>query len=172
MNVLDRFRLDGKAPFITGGSRGFGRAMALAAAEVGADIVLNGRDPDALAKTADEIRERGRQAWTFAARRRAAGGMRRPFATACWRKPARSTSSINNVGGRSHQRADRGYRSRAPGRRFVDLNLTHCFLCTKMIGGAMLARGRRPGHQHRLDQRHDRQSRHRRAALRNDQGGA
>src|SRR6185503_638556 len=24
---------------------------------------------------------------------------------------------------------------------FVDLNLTHCFICTKMIGGAMLERG-------------------------------
>ena len=26
-------------------------------------------------------------------------------------------------------------------RRYIDLNLTHCFICTKMIGGAMLARG-------------------------------
>ena len=67
MNVLDRFRLDGKRLFVTGGSRGFGRVIALAAAEAGADIVLNGRDPAALAKTADEVRERGRQAWTFAA---------------------------------------------------------------------------------------------------------
>jgi NAD(P)-dependent dehydrogenase (short-subunit alcohol dehydrogenase family) len=25
--------------------------------------------------------------------------------------------------------------------RFVDLNLTHCFICTRMIGGAMLKRG-------------------------------
>ena len=30
MNVLDRFRLDGKRLFITGGSRGFGRVIALA----------------------------------------------------------------------------------------------------------------------------------------------
>ncbi len=67
MNVLDRFRLDGKRLFITGGSRGFGRAIALAAAEAGADIILNGRDPDALARTAAEIRERGRQVWTFPA---------------------------------------------------------------------------------------------------------
>ena len=65
MNVLDRFRLDGKRLFITGGSRGFGRVIALAAAEAGADIVLNARDADALARTADEVRERGRQVWTF-----------------------------------------------------------------------------------------------------------
>ena len=64
MNVLDRFRLDGKRLFITGGSRGFGRVIALAAAEAGADVILNARDPDALARTADEVRARGRQAWT------------------------------------------------------------------------------------------------------------
>ena len=36
MAVLDRFRLDGKRLFITGGSRGLGREMALAIAEAGA----------------------------------------------------------------------------------------------------------------------------------------
>ena len=67
MNVLDRFRLDGKCLLVTGGSRGFGRVIALAAAEAGADIILNARDADALAKTAGEVRERGRQVWTYAA---------------------------------------------------------------------------------------------------------
>ena len=33
MTVLDQFRLDGKCILVTGGSRGFGRAIALAAAE-------------------------------------------------------------------------------------------------------------------------------------------
>ena len=33
MGVLDRFRLDGRRLFITGGSRGLGREMALALAE-------------------------------------------------------------------------------------------------------------------------------------------
>src|SRR5258706_13627043 len=65
MNVLDRFRLDGKRLFITGGSRGFGRVIALAAAEAGADIAINARDPDALARTAAEVKERGRRVWTF-----------------------------------------------------------------------------------------------------------
>ena len=36
MGVLDRFRLDGKRLFISGGSRGLGREMALAIADAGA----------------------------------------------------------------------------------------------------------------------------------------
>ena len=44
MSVLDRFRLDGQRLFITGGSRGLGREMALAIADAGANVVLVGRD--------------------------------------------------------------------------------------------------------------------------------
>lgn len=66
MGVLDLFRLDRKRVFISGGSRGLGREMALALAEAGADVVLTGRDPASLATTAADIRARGRQAWTFA----------------------------------------------------------------------------------------------------------
>ena len=35
MSILDRFRLDGRRLFITGGSRGLGRQMALALADKG-----------------------------------------------------------------------------------------------------------------------------------------
>ena len=65
MSVLDRFRLNGKRAFITGGSRGLGREMALALADVGADIVLVGRDADSLAQTAGDIRKLGRNADTL-----------------------------------------------------------------------------------------------------------
>ena len=57
MGVLDRFRLDGKRLFVTGGSRGLGREMALAIADAGADVVLVGRDLASLEKTAADIRE-------------------------------------------------------------------------------------------------------------------
>ena len=139
MTVLDQFRLDGKCILVTGGSRGFGRAIALAAAEAGADVTLVARDPDALARTADEVRERGRKAWTFAA------DIAEP--TACEDLCRRALSKgppidilVNNVGGRNVDVAIENT-DLATWRQFIDLNLTHCFICTKMIGGAMLARG-------------------------------
>jgi NAD(P)-dependent dehydrogenase (short-subunit alcohol dehydrogenase family) len=138
MSVLDRFRLDGKRLLVTGGSRGFGRAIALAAAEVGADVLLVARDPSALARTADEVRERKRQAWTFAA------DIGEPAACEdlCRRALAEGPIDIlvNNVGGRNVDVAIEDT-DLATWRRFIDLNLTHCFICTKTIGGAMLARG-------------------------------
>jgi len=139
MTVLDQFRLDGKCMLVTGGSRGFGRAIALAAAEAGADVMLVARDPDALARTADEVRARGRKAWTFPA------DIAEP--TACEDLCRRVLDEgqpidilVNNVGGRNVDIAIEDT-DLATWRRFIDLNLTHCFLCTKMIGGAMLARG-------------------------------
>ena len=139
MNVLDRFRLDGKRLFVTGGSRGFGRAIALAAAEAGADIVLNARDPDALASTAHEVRERGRRVWTFP------GDIARPAVceNLCKRVLVEAGPIdilVNNVGGRKLDVAIEDTELDT-WRSFVDLNLTHCFICTKIVGGAMLPRG-------------------------------
>ena len=51
-----------KVVLVTGGSKGIGRAIALALAEDGADVALAARGPEPLEKTAREIEERGRRA--------------------------------------------------------------------------------------------------------------
>ncbi|MDV7086989.1 SDR family oxidoreductase [Rhodococcus sp. IEGM 248] len=55
--VLDLFRLDGNAAIVTGASRGLGRALAIALAEAGADIVAV--DIGELDQVAKEVRARG-----------------------------------------------------------------------------------------------------------------
>jgi NAD(P)-dependent dehydrogenase (short-subunit alcohol dehydrogenase family) len=47
---------------VTGGSKGIGRAIALALAEDGFDVAVAARSPEPLEKTAREIEERGRRA--------------------------------------------------------------------------------------------------------------
>ena len=44
--ILDKFLLNGKVAVVTGGTKGMGKAMALALAEVGADIAAVSRRPD------------------------------------------------------------------------------------------------------------------------------
>lgn len=48
----------GKKAIVCASSKGLGRGCAIALAEAGCDLVVNGRDPVLLAKTAAEIRER------------------------------------------------------------------------------------------------------------------
>ncbi len=60
--VDDRFSMAGRVAVITGGGTGIGRASALVLAEYGADIVLAGRRPEPLKKTAAEIEALGRRA--------------------------------------------------------------------------------------------------------------
>ena len=100
---------------------------------------LNGARSEALAKTAGEVRERGRKAWTFAARHRRS----RHCEALCRRVLAEAGPIdilVNNVGGRNLDVAIEDT-DLDTWQNFIDLNLTHCFLCTKIIGGAMLKRG-------------------------------
>jgi NAD(P)-dependent dehydrogenase (short-subunit alcohol dehydrogenase family) len=139
MSVLDRFRLDGKRLFITGGSRGLGREMALAIADAGADVLLTGRDEASLERTAALIRALGGQAWPLQA------DMSAPAAceTACAEALAEHGPFdilINNVGGRRDPTPIREMPVER-WRELVDLNLTSAFVCTRIIGGAMIGRG-------------------------------
>lgn len=140
MGVFDRLRLGGKRAFITGGSRGLGREMALGLAEAGADITMVGRTVETLEETAADIRALGRNVATIVA------DMSDPSACEAACLEAVSVQGgfdilVNNIGGR---------RINVPvedmpldqWKALVDLNLTSTFLCCKHIGGAMIRRGR------------------------------
>lgn len=60
--------LSGKKALVTGGSRGIGKAIAIALAEAGADVAINYlRKKAAADETADKIRAKGRKALTVRA---------------------------------------------------------------------------------------------------------
>jgi len=140
MGVLDRFRLDGKRLFITGGSRGLGREMSLAIAEAGAAVTLVGRDEASLRQTAGEIVARG-QFGDFLV---ADVGQPSEAERACQEALDRHGAFdilINNVGGRRIDIPTQELPTEK-WQQILDLNLTSTFICTRMIGGAMVARGR------------------------------
>ena len=137
--ILDRFRSDGKRALITGGSRGLGREMALALAEVGADVAITGRDQKSLDRTAGEIEGLGRKAWAYSA-----DAVNSDTVEAMCASVLSDTGGIdiliNNTGGRlvnvpvEEQSLD-------DWKRIIDLNVTSTFLCTQAIGKAMIEKG-------------------------------
>lgn len=127
---------------MTGASRGLGREMALAFADVGADVVITGRTAETLERTAAEIRARGREAWTRVV------DMGQPDACERACEEIRDALGpldilVNNVGNRVGSAPIQEV-PLATWRESIDLNLTSCVAATRILGGAMLSSGR-PG---------------------------
>jgi len=114
--------------------------MALAIADAGADVILVGRDPKSLESTAVDIRRFGREAVPIQA------DMSKPEECEKTCKKALSDHGpidilINNIGGRRIN-VPVVDQSLEEWREILDLNLTSTFLCTKILGGAMVERKR------------------------------
>lgn len=140
MSVLDRFRLDGRRAMITGGSRGLGRAMAQALADAGADLLLVGREKQALETAQSELAVTGRKVDVIIAD----VGVPAEAERACKEALERCGGFdilINNVGGRriSIPTEDLPLKD---WQHIVDLNVTSAFLCCREIGKGMISRKR------------------------------
>jgi NAD(P)-dependent dehydrogenase (short-subunit alcohol dehydrogenase family) len=67
MGVLDKFSLEGKKAFVTGGSQGIGKAVAIGFAEAGADVAIVARGKVKAEEAAHEISKLGVKAITIGA---------------------------------------------------------------------------------------------------------
>ncbi len=96
--ILDKFRLDDQVAVVTGAGRGLGAAIAVAFAEVGADVVVASRTQSELDAVAAQIRATGRRAHVVV------GDLAHPESTAALAAAAvaefgRLDIVVNNVGG-------------------------------------------------------------------------
>ena len=140
MSVLDRFRLTGRTAFVTGGSRGLGRAMAQSLAEAGANLILIGREAETLQHAQTELVKLGVRVDTVQADLSTPEGA----VTACGRALSLGIPVeilVNNVGGRRVNVPTEDF-SITEWNALFNLNLTSALVCAQELGKPMLARGR------------------------------
>jgi 7-alpha-hydroxysteroid dehydrogenase len=98
MSILQRFQMDGSVAIVTGSGRGIGRAIALAYAEAGADVVCSARSLDEVQAVAEEVRALGRRALAIACDVNDAE-QRQALVRHSVEQMGRITHLVNNVGG-------------------------------------------------------------------------
>jgi len=113
--------------------------MALAIADAGADVILTGRDVASLEQTASDIRQLGREAVPIQADIGDLADCERACRLAL-DEHGPIDILVNNVGGR-RVNIPTEEMPLETWQQIMDLNLNSTFLCTKLIGGAMLAAG-------------------------------
>ncbi len=129
--------LKDKIAIITGAGRGIGRAIALAYARAGAEVVLVSRTRSELETVADEVREIGRRALVIVADVSVAAEVNR-MAEATLSEFGRVDILVNNAaiaGPKSVLET-----SLEDWNRMITANLTSVFLCTKAILEHMIDR--------------------------------
>ncbi len=131
-------RLRGKATAVTGATRGIGRAIALAFAREGADVLVNGRDAAAGRAVCAEIEALGRRAvWHAADLGRVPEA--RGVVAAAVAAFGRLDVLVNNAG--LFERKPVLELDEADWDRLLDVNLKGAFFCAQAAGRAMLGRG-------------------------------
>ena len=139
MPILEQFSLVGRRAVITGASRGLGLEMARALGEAGAELIIVGSESTRLEAAAEELRAAGHVVYPVIADLSQPAEAERLCDRLLADFPVIDIL-VNNVGGRRINIPTEDL-PLEEWQRIIDLNLTHVFICTKRLGGAMLPRG-------------------------------
>ena len=139
MSILEQFKLDGKTALVTGARRGIGKAMAVALAEAGADIVATSASLDpGDSELRREVEEHGSQFWGYAcdlSNRQAVYS----FVEAVHRECPPIDILVNNAGTVLRKPAEE--HPDAYWDKVLEVNLNAQFVLAREFGKGMLQRG-------------------------------
>ncbi len=138
--LQQKFGLAGKVALVTGSSQGLGKAMAIALARAGADVIINGRDATKLAPVVAEITalNLGIRAHAIAADLGDRAAVQRLIDQAvAWQ--GHLDILVNNAG--IIKRTPAADHSDADWDAVIDVNLNGVFTACRAAGKHMLARG-------------------------------
>jgi NAD(P)-dependent dehydrogenase (short-subunit alcohol dehydrogenase family) len=137
--IFDKFRLDGRVAVVTGGGRGLGKAMAVALAQAGADVVVSARTVEQIEQTASEIRQMGRKCLPVRADVGRSDDVR-ALAESTLERFGRIDILVNNAGGGTPRSfidiSDEEWH------QTLDTNLSSVFYCCREMGRQMIAQGK------------------------------
>jgi NAD(P)-dependent dehydrogenase (short-subunit alcohol dehydrogenase family) len=136
--VLDRFRLDGRVAFVTGGGQGIGRGFAHALGEAGAAVAVVDVVASRAEAVAHELAQKGIQALALIADVTQPEQVQAMVeqVTGHW---GSLTIAVNNAG--IGQWVDAEQMTMADWQRMIDINLTGVFVCAQAAARVMLASG-------------------------------
>ena len=139
MSYLDKFRLDGRVAFVTGGARGIGLCIAEALSEAGAQVTIGDRDTAAVAEALETLAAKGItvEGTTLDVTNSAEV---RAVADALVERAGRVDILVNNAGiARSETAAEDV--ADEHWLNVIDVNLNGSFWCAREFGRHMLAQG-------------------------------
>jgi NAD(P)-dependent dehydrogenase (short-subunit alcohol dehydrogenase family) len=139
-SILDLFKLTDQVAFITGGGRGIGRAIAVAFAEAGADIVAVSRTADQLAETSKLVQAKGRRCLTVSSDVTDMAQIETSVDKAMT-EFGKIDVLVNNAGG-VHNYLLLEELTEEEWDKQLNINLKSSFLCSQAIGKVMLKQGR------------------------------
>lgn len=134
--LANAFRLDGKRVWVTGASRGLGRAIARGLAEAGADLVLTARSVDALQDVADDVKAKGGKTLLLAAD--VANAAEVAAAGCVIGETWGSLDVLVNGAGISPMFKRAEHIEEAEWREVLDVNITGTFICMQQAAQLML----------------------------------
>lgn len=139
MNILDKFKLDGKKAFITGGAQGIGKKIATALVEAGADVAIVDLNLDEAEKTARELQDAtGNKTIAIEADVTNSDDVNQ-FISKVIDEFGTIDIAVNNAGLTENSPSEEV--SVGNWQKVIDLNLNGVFLCSQAAGKVMLENG-------------------------------